>query len=328
MDRCEYIPKFTSVFKEELKDYILFKRSNGYKYDKIKCYELSQLDRFFNEINLKEKYIDQKIIDLWLQKCSSSNSKSTQSKYFSRISCFCEYLRMTSHENVIQPEAHNLKYHSDFIPYIFNDDEIQRMFKIAKKNSSIDKNYKTFYVMLCLYYCCGLRFSELYNLQIKDYLDNEQKIIIYESKNMVTREIPLSVSTYDILSKYVKNNKYSNNEDYVFINVKNKRISKSMVRQYYSELLEEAVIPVRYDGKRQRLHDLRHTFCVNSLKQMEEKGFDLYTSTSVLSVYLGHESITETEYYLRLVQDEAKNCQEQVKKYINELYERKVIYSE
>ncbi len=329
MNRCDFIPSFTSIFKEDFENYIKFKRSNGYKYGKERCYDLLRIDRFFNEINLKEKRIDQKIIDLWQQKCySSSNNKRTQAEIFSRISCFCEYLRMTSHENIIQPEAHNLRYHSDFIPYIFNDDEIQRIFQIAKENSSIDKNYKTFYVMLCLYYCCGLRFSELHNLQIKDYLDNEKKIIIYESKNMVTREIPLSDSTYNTLSKYIKNNDYSNNTDYVFININNKRISAYMIRKYYNELLEKSVIPVRYDGKRQRLHDLRHTFAVNSLKQMEEKGFDLYTSTSILSVYLGHKSIVETEYYLRLVQDEAEKCQEQVKKYTNGLYESKVIYSE
>ena len=244
------------------------------------------------------------------------------------MSCFCEYLRMTSHENIIQPETHNLRYHSDFIPYIFNQSEIHRLFNIAKDNSSINMNYKTFYVMLCLYYCCGLRFSELHNLQVKDYLEDEQKIIISESKNMITREIPLSSSTYNILSNYIKNNNYLNSEDYVFVNNINKRISEYMVRKYYKDLLEKAIIPVRYDGKRQRIHDLRHTFAVNSLKQMEQKGFDLYTSTSVLSVYLGHKSITETEYYLRLVQDEAKECQEQVKKYTKKLYESKVIYNE
>lgn len=328
MDRYNFIPNFTSIFKEDLKNYILFKRSNGYKYGKVTCAELLRIDRFFNEINLKEKKIDQNIIDLWLQKCSATNKKSTQSRYFSGMSCFCEYLRMTSHENIIQPEAHNLRYHSDFIPYIFNQSEIHRLFNIAKDNSSIDINYKTFYVMLCLYYCCGLRFSELYNLQVKDYLEDEQKIIISESKNMITREIPLSSSTYNILSNYIKNNNYLNSENYVFVNNRNKRISEYMVRKYYKELLEKAIIPVRYDGKRQRIHDLRHTFAVNSLKQMEQKGFDLYTSTSVLSVYLGHKSITETEYYLRLVQDEAKECQEQVKKYTKKLYESKVIYSE
>ncbi|MGM9848323.1 MAG: tyrosine-type recombinase/integrase [Bacilli bacterium] len=322
-----WIPEFSSIFKNELKDMIIFKRSNGYQYGLIISYKLAKMDKFFNQISLKKKYINQEIVDLWLKECKSEN-KATQSKYFSIMADFCKYLRMTSHENIIQPEAHNLRYHSDFIPYIFNEQEIQRMFNIAKKNSSIDQNFETFYVMLSLYYCCGLRFSELHNLQMKDYLDREQKIIINKSKNMITREIPLSASTYDIFNKYIKNNIYLTNEDYVFINNENKRISAYMVRKYYDQLLKDAVIPVRYDGKRQRIHDLRHTFAVNSLKQMEQKGFDLYTSTSVLSVYLGHKSITETEYYLRLVLDEAKNCQEQVKKYTKGLYESKVIYSE
>lgn len=329
MDKCDYIPNFTSIFKDELINYIKYKRSNGYKYGKPKCYNLAKIDKFFNEINLKEKRIDQEIIDLWQQYCySTKNSKRTQAEQFSRISCFCEYLRMTSHENVIQPEAHNLRYHSDFIPYIFSDSEIQRMFKNAKENSLQDKNYNTFYTMLCLYYCCGLRFSELHNLQIKNYFEIEKKIIIDKSKNMVTREIPLSDSTYGVLSDYIKNNTYIDGDNYIFVNSENKRISAYMIRKYYRELLEESVIPVRYDGKRQRLHDLRHTFCVNALKQMEDKGFDLYTSTSVLSVYLGHKSITETEYYLRLVKDEAEKCQEEIKNYTTGLYESKVIYSE
>ena len=322
-----WIPEFNSIFKNELKDMIIFKRSNGYKYGQPICYRLQEMDKFFNKINLNRKYINQEIIDLWLKECTAS-SKVTQSKYFSAISNFCEYLRIASYENVIQPEAHNLRYHSDFIPYIFNNDEIQRIFKITKKKSYINQNFKTFYVMLSLYYCCGLRFSELHDLQLKDYNDNEQKIIINKSKNQITREIPLSSSSFNLLSKYIKNNNYSNSEDYIFININNTRISADMIRKYYQQILKEAVIPVRYDGKRQRIHDLRHTFAVNSLKQMQEKGFDLYTSTSVLSVYLGHKSIVETEYYLRLVQDEAQKCQEQVKQYTKELYESKVIYSE
>ena len=36
---------------------------------------------------------------------------------------------------------------------------------------------------------------------------------------------------------------------------------------------------------------------------MQEKGFDLYTSLPLLSVYLGHKHITETEYYLRMVEE-------------------------
>lgn len=65
----------------------------------------------------------------------------------------------------------------------------------------------------------------------------------------------------------------------------------------------DAKIPPRKDGGRQRLHDIRHTFCIRALEQMQEKGFDLYTSLPLLSRYLGHKHITETEYYLRLLEE-------------------------
>ena len=40
-----------------------------------------------------------------------------------------------------------------------------------------------------------------------------------------------------------------------------------------------------------------------ALEQMQEKVFDLYTSLPLLSRYLGHKHITETEYYLRLLEE-------------------------
>lgn len=55
--------------------------------------------------------------------------------------------------------------------------------------------------------------------------------------------------------------------------------------------------------KSKYLDFLRHTFCVRALEQMQEKGFDLYTSLPLLSTYLGHKHITETEYYLRMMEE-------------------------
>ena len=52
----------------------------------------------------------------------------------------------------------------------------------------------------------------------------------------------------------------------------------------------EAGIQPRSDAGRQRLHELRYTFCVRALEQMQEKGFDLYTSLPMLSRYLGHKT--------------------------------------
>lgn len=327
MENNNYIPPFTSIFKEELKNYLLYKRSCGYKYGQSRYNYLIKMDKFFNSIELKQKEINQGTIEMW-QKYCKAKSKLMLCSYLAEISKFCEYLNIIEYKNIICLERHNTKYQSNFIPYIYNSDEIRKMFSKLKNNINIDKDYYTFYIMMCLYYCCGLRFSEAHRLKYYNYNSTEKYIIIENSKNNVTREIPLSETLNAEFIKYIDGNIYNNKSDFIFVGINNKHISITKVRKLFHQLLIESEIPIRYDGKSQRIHDLRHTFAVNSLKQMEEKGFDLYTSASVLSVYLGHKSITETEYYLRLVQEEAEKCQEKVKNYANGLYESKVIYSD
>ena len=96
----------------------------------------------------------------------------------------------------------------------------------------------------------------------------------------------------------------------------------------YHQLLKDAHIPTRYDGKRQRIHDLRHLFAIKSLKQMEDKGFDLYIYLPILSVYLGHKHITETEYYLRLIKNEEATITKKTSEYLQRLYKQKEEYYE
>ena len=61
-----YIPEFKSNFKEELSDFIIYQRSNGYIYVKDTCDELKRLDRFFISINSNQKLINQEVVDKWL----------------------------------------------------------------------------------------------------------------------------------------------------------------------------------------------------------------------------------------------------------------------
>jgi integrase len=60
---------------------------------------------------------------------------------------------------------------------------------------------------------------------------------------------------------------------------------------------------------------------------MEEKGFDLYTSLPILSTYLGHKSIVETEYYLRLVKENDESILKS-RDYVKEIYGKKEIFYE
>ena len=53
-------------------------------------------------------------------------------------------------------------------------------------------------------------------------------------------------------------------------------------------------------GHGPRVHDLRHTFAVNNLRTWFAAGEDVGALLPVLQAYLGHSSIGDTAYYLRL----------------------------
>ena len=318
----DYIPDFKSIFNNELTDFIKFKRSCGYVYGRANTSMSKLMDNFFISQKMSYKMVNQDMYDSWMNTMVTFTD-STRARYHSAMSSFCEYLRMLGYEEVIQPESLRLKYKSDFIPYVFNTIELERMFNQMAKNIQLNKGdikSKDFYVLFCLYYGCGLRLSEGLNLRKENYDYESNTLHIIESKNNVTRLIPLSISISTQLEVLLS---LKGIDEHIFFSAVKRSTAKQMVYDYYHNLLKVSKIPIRYDGKRQRIHDLRHTFAINALKQMEDKGFDLYTSLPILSVYLGHKTITETEYYLRLVEKEENNVTKKVYDYMINLYKQK-----
>ena len=66
---------------------------------------------------------------------------------------------------------------------------------------------------------------------------------------------------------------------------------------------------------------------IKIVMKMKNKGFDLYTSLPILSIYMGHKSIVETEYYLRLISENYQNILTS-KGYIENLYVSKEVFNE
>ncbi len=59
---------------------------------------------------------------------------------------------------------------------------------------------------------------------------------------------------------------------------------------------------------------LRHSFCVHCLKKMQTQGIDLYAALPLLSKYVGHASIKETQHYLRLTAEFFPDILDQINK--------------
>ena len=83
-------------------------------------------------------------------------------------------------------------------------------------------------------------------------------------------------------------------------------LAASSVRNYFKVILKKSGITREGYGEGERgpcLHCLRHTFAVKSFAKNEKDGINAWDAVPFLSTYLGHDSLQETEKYLKYCGD-------------------------
>ena len=140
-------------------------------------------------------------------------------------------------------------------------------------------------------YSCGLRVSELINLQLSD-LFFEEGFIRVLGKGNKHRFVPIHHTTIQRINLYIKVIRseikpYKDEEDIVFLNRRGKRLSRQMIFIILNDLAKKINL-----NKKLGPHTLRHSFATYLLKH----GADL----RAIQQLLGHESITTTEIYVHL----------------------------
>lgn len=282
-------------------DFIAYKRTLGFKYDTemkimatFKAYSIEQAqDRVIS--------LDEQFMEDWCQ-LHANESRKSQSNRIIVLKQFAIYLNNKGYDIYIPRSIYNVT-NKEFIPYIFTHKEIERILEVADSIpyhawTNIDS---VFPVLFRVLYGCGLRINEALSLKLKDIDAVNGTLTIYHAKNDKSRLIIMSPSLRNICTNYV--NSFLQEcypEDYIFARRSGKKRSSSQVSGYFKKVLWKARIPYGGRGVGPRLHDVRHTFCCHSLKQMIDKGMDMYCALPVLSAYLGHSGIRSTEKYLRL----------------------------
>ena len=248
----------------------------------------------------------QEMYDLWTAK-RDKEAHANQGRRCSVFIMVAKYLISIGYDNIFLPApARNKMWRSNFVPYIFSHDEIASVFRVAGKVDNLTRvDTPTFVVMLAILYTCGLRISELLNIKLQNINFTTGAIQILNSKNHVSRLIIASDSLREKLTEHHLNNTYPENIEY-FLRTKNgMQVPYNSFRTLYHRALALAGIPKKDNCRHKypRINDLRHTFAVHSLAKMVSYGYDTYTSLPLLSKFLGHKHITETEYYLRFTEE-------------------------
>lgn len=300
-------PKFEyfSVFAPYIHEYIDMREifsSNFSNQSNI----LRQFDKYCTEKHISEPTIDSELINGWLS-TKQGDKPSTRSGRISTLKVFSNYLKNAGCTVTWVPKPGYARDSERFVPYIYTTEEISRLINTADSlpmSGKVSMIHLVFPAVLRVLYCCGLRLSEALTLRTRN-VDLENRFIYIENtKFNKNRRIPISKSLANYLKTYKKSNINLIGYDdaaFFFPNAKMERYSSRTIYDKFRVVLHKSGIP--HMDKGPRLHDLRHTFAVHSLKKNIESGQDIYVTLPILMTYLGHSKISSTEYYLRLTAD-------------------------
>lgn len=284
---------------EIIQAFITYKRSLGLKY-KIEEDTLIRFSILSLEYEIKEKTIPHELIEAYFKKRNGEKNIT----YNTRIGLINRFLNFSKKYDFIfsLPEIPKLK-NEKYQPYIFTSEEIGRFFKASDnlKHYTGSQRHIIAPILFRLIYSCGLRATEAINLKSEHIDWGHNTLTIYNGKNSKDRLVPFSDTVKSVLETYHIRYRMNDHENtFLFPSKYNKQLTRHMVYKWFRYTLEAAGIPHLGKGFGPREHDLRHSFCVHTLKNMQSQGIDLYVCLPLLSNYLGHVSIRETQDYLRL----------------------------
>lgn len=239
-------------------------------------------------------------------------------------------------DTYVLPKMIKRRKQKDFVPYVFSREEISALFMAADSYRLKLHNKPTVNIENCmrcmikLLYCTGMRVSEACYLQAAD-VDLENRIIyIHHAKNDKHRIVTITSSLFIEIQRYLAESAVHDLKGNYFFNsgsvTDDGRISSKCVYSYFRKYLKQAGIEHKGTGFGPRLHDLRVTFAVHSLKQLTENEADVNSCLTYLSAYMGHQSLQETQDYLWLCRDLFESTLSRMEDYnafISEIFDEK-----
>ena len=150
-------------------------------------------------------------------------------------------------------------------------------------------------------YACGLRCSEALLLRVDD-VDIESGVLqIRDAKGGKDPQLPVSEPLRERLAGYHAKLVGQPGWEWFFPGATlGVPLTLQNVNRNFRRFLWQARIPHGGRGHGPRVHDLRHAMAVNNLRSWFVQGENVGALLPVLQTYLGHSSIGDTAYYLRL----------------------------
>lgn len=300
----EFLAFQDGIFKPYFEKYIEFKRGKGEKVTHSTLIRLKALNEALNRC-ISTLDIDCNTVELLLQE-KDTESGASRALRVSDLRQFNAFLRALGIHAYKIPDKYMKKVHVAFKPYIFSAEELSKIVEASDhlKPTRRSNNYLTVYpVLVRILIGTGMRIGEVLSLRIKDVDAVNRLLVVYQSKNNVSRYVPMSNSLSVVILNYLSGLEHRHNpEQYLFVSpYTGTRYSYDAMKYMLKKIFQEAGVRTP-EGRLPRIHDIRHSFCTLSLNRMLASGMDLYVAVPVLASYVGHVNLIDTERYIHLTE--------------------------
>jgi len=302
---------FESFLAEQLKEYLEYRINTGFAV-KTTIFYLKNFDRYVKEKNATwQSFTPFFFIEYRATRNLEARSLNNM---IPTIRVFFKFLirKGKIDENPLQdiPALPN----NAIVPFIFSPEEVDYLLcaayrKLRKTERYFLRDYCA-YISIVLMARCGLRISEPARILANHYRPDEKTIYIEKTKFKKDRLIPISESVASEINNLVNVKRTFHPEKNIpYLLTKNEYTK--LTRDCVDRKFKKAVKDIKLDQPRRVIgttnflpptpHSLRHSFAVNTLKRIKEKGKSPQNALPVLAVYMGHSEYKHTTKYLKVL---------------------------
>ncbi len=227
-------------------------------------------------------------------------SPAWQSIRLAAVRGFAAYLHGTDPSVQVPPAGLIRRGNDRATPYIYSEAEISAIITAA---GTLRPEFRaaTYQAVISLLAASGLRIGEALSLDRGDLDAAEGVLTVRDTKFGKTRLVPLHPGTASALTRYrsLRDGRHPRPASpALFLSTAGTRLLHSNVSLTFSKLTAQAGLTRRSASCRPRIHDVRHSFAVNTVLGWYRDGADVAAMMPRLSTYLGHNDPKHTYWYL------------------------------
>jgi integrase len=302
---------FESVLAPQLDEYLVYRKNMGYNVRATRS-QLLIFDQYLKRTNAEFASLTP-FFFLEMRANLEMEARSIN-MVITTVRVFFQFL--VRREYVDQNPLRDIPYlkENSIIPFVFSrkqtDQLLDAVCKGLRRRSSYFLTDFAQYLAVVLMARCGMRISEPLKLMKTHYSRDDATLYIEKTKFKKHRLIPLPKSVVTEIENYLAVREQLCPDDqnpYLLSGRNHNPIGDIPVRSLFHKRVKE----IGLDQPRQIIgnvnfshptpHSLRHSFAINTLLNIKERGQSPQHALPVLAAYMGHTLYKYTSVYLRVM---------------------------